>query len=310
MSLADPVYTLADLDSWPVSGGWLAVLGHPIKHSISPVMHNAALAMLAAKDPRFADWRYVRFDVPPDQLPLALTQLRAHRFIGINLTVPHKVIAFPLISQIDSAAQPIGAVNTLHSTSQGWTGYNTDGYGLAAGLSSELGATLAGADVILLGAGGASRGAAVECLQQGVRSLWIANRTRSKLDTLLAELTPLSTSHTALRGFAPDCPPTDIPSGAILINATSVGLRSDDPSPVDLTRISKPSVVFDMVYNPPETQLLKQASALGIPCVNGLSMLVNQGAKALSLWTGVPVDELAAPMATAAWQIMRPQNQP
>ncbi|MFA5265921.1 MAG: shikimate dehydrogenase, partial [Opitutaceae bacterium] len=250
MSYVDPVHTLADLESWPQSGTWLAVLGHPIKHSISPAMHNAALAMLAGKDARFSEWRYVRFDVPPEQLPLALDKLREQRFLGVNLTVPHKVIAFAHISQIDEAAQPVGAINTLHSIADGWKGYNTDGYGLAAGLREEMGIDLADADVIIVGAGGAARGAGVECLQQGVRSLWIANRTSAKTDILLAALTPLSKRHAALRGFAPAHPPADLPSGAVVINATSAGLKSEDPAPIDLTRLPSPRAVFDMIYNP------------------------------------------------------------
>jgi shikimate dehydrogenase len=248
MASADPVFTLADLETWSFPGTALAVLGHPIKHSISPVMHNAALAELARSDSRFATWRYFRFDVPPEDLPRALELLRAKNFRGLNLTVPHKVIAFDRIAAIDPAAKPIGAVNTLLATEQGWHGFNTDGYGLATGIREALHLDLAGSDVILLGAGGAARGAAVECLQRRCRSLWIANRTAANLDVLLKALQPVATGISVL-GFDPQDPPTELPTNAIVINATSAGLHDDDAPPADLLRFQRPAGVYDMIYN-------------------------------------------------------------
>jgi shikimate dehydrogenase len=127
----DSVLTLQDLGDQRPAGTALAVLGHPIKHSISPAMHTAALTQMARSEPRFADWTYRRFDVPPEELPAALITLHALGFRGLNLTVPHKIIAFDCVHSVDSAARPIGAVNTLLWTPEGWHGYNTDGYGLA-----------------------------------------------------------------------------------------------------------------------------------------------------------------------------------
>lgn len=283
--------TLADLGSWSFPGTALAVLGHPIKHSISPAMHNAALAAMAIDDGRFASWRYFRFDVPPENLPSALDQLHARGFHGLNLTVPHKVIAFDRIAEIDPAAQPVGAVNTLRRTANGWKGFNTDGYGLANALRAELGRGLEGSHVVLLGAGGAARGAAVECLQRGCASLWIANRTRANLDTLLAALAPIAGT-IPVQSFDPSHPPSDLPAGSLVVNATSAGLKPTDPPPIDLTALKRPGAVYDMIYNPPATPLLVQARSLGLPAANGLSMLVHQGARALELWTdrAVPVD--------------------
>src|ERR1051325_313635 len=119
---ADPILTLADLETWSRRGTSLAVLGHPIKHSISPAMHNAALADLARTEPRFADWKYFRFEIHPDTLPHALEGLRAKQSRGVNLTVPHKIIAFDHVAAVDPAAQPVGAVNTLLATHAGWRG--------------------------------------------------------------------------------------------------------------------------------------------------------------------------------------------
>jgi shikimate dehydrogenase len=298
-----PTLSLADLDAWTFSGTPLAVLGHPIKHSISPAMHNAALAVMAEADPRFSNWNYVRFDVPPADLPQALERLYARGFLGLNLTVPHKVLAVERVASIDPAAQPIGAVNTLRRTSAGWRGFNTDGYGLATAVRETLRLEIAGCDVILLGAGGAARGAAVECLQRGCRSLWVANRTPQNLDTLLTALKPIAGS-AALHGFSPTAIPADLPANALVVNATSAGLKIDDPLPIDLAKLPRPAGVYDMIYNPPETALLAAARSAGIPHANGLSMLIHQGARALEIWTdtAVPVNAMrsAAEAALAA----------
>jgi len=297
--MSEPVLTLADLERWSRPGTSLAVFGHPIKHSISPAMHNAALAELAVKDPRFADWKYFRFDIAPDDLPRALEVLHAKKFRGVNLTVPHKVIAFDRVAQVDAAAQPVGAVNTLRWSEDGWHGFNTDGYGLAAAIRETLGRELANANLVLLGAGGAARGAAVECLQRQCASLWIANRTRANLDALLEVLRPVARG-IKVAGFEPTTPPAEIPADTIVINATSAGLKPDDPSPIDLGALPRPAAVFDMIYNPPQTPLLRAAAALDLPHAHGLAMLVHQGAKALEIWSDVPAQETAATMAAAA----------
>ena len=303
MTGSDPVLTLSDLETWSRPGTSLAVLGHPIKHSVSPAMHNAALAGLAAGDARFTDWRYFRFDVHPDDLPRALELLHAHRFHGVNLTVPHKVIAFDRVATVDADARAIGAVNTLRWAQGGWEGFNTDGYGLATAVQEELGRALTGAPIILLGAGGAARGAAVECLRRGCASLAVANRTAANLEALLAALRPLA-GPVPLRGFSPASVPRDLPAGAVVINATSAGLRENDPMPIDLAALPAPAAVYDMIYNPPETALLRQAAALRLPRANGLGMLVHQGAKALEIWTGVAAPRTAPAMAKAARQAM------
>lgn len=293
------VLTLSELEAWTRAGTSLAVLGHPIKHSISPAMHNAAIASLASQDRRFADWRYFRFDVPPDELPRALELLHAKRFRGVNLTVPHKVIAFDRVAQVDAAARPAGAVNTLRWSEAGWEGFNTDGYGLAAGVRETLHQDLAGSHIVLLGAGGAARGAAVECLQRHCASLWVVNRTRENLQRLFDALAPLARG-IPFHGFVPGQPPVDLPEGTLVINATSAGLRESDPAPIDLTALPRPSAVFDMIYNPPETRLLRQAAFLGIPHANGLGMLVHQGARAFEIWSGAAADRVAPVMARAA----------
>ncbi len=297
--------TLDDLARWSEPGTHLAVLGHPVKHSLSPHMHNAALRAMAAHDARFGSWQYWKFDVPPERLAEALPLLHRRGFAGVNLTVPHKVLALDLIGTIDPAARDIGAVNTLRHTPGGYEGFNTDGYGMATGIAQELGLPLGGADVVLLGAGGAARGAAVECLRQKCRSLWLGNRSRASLDALLRQVRPLAAS-TPLHDFLLEAPPPDLPAGAIVINATSSGLRADEPPPVDLAAWPRPACVFDMIYNPPRPALLAAADRLGIRYANGLAMLVHQGARALALWTGATVPAEVMQRAALAALDLRP----
>lgn len=290
-AVADPVHTLADLATWSFPGTALAVVGRPVAHSLSPAIHNAALAALARSQPAFAAWRYFKFDIAPTELPGALQLFQQHHFRGLNLTVPHKSLAVDLLAGADDFVRAAGAANTLSLSAGGWLGANTDGYGLATALREELGVGFAGARVILLGAGGAGRGAAVECLRAGCASLWIGNRTADTLATLLADLRPLA-GHANLQGFDLTRPPGDLPTEAIVINATSLGLKPADPAPIDLAKIPRPAGVYDMIYRPPQTALLRQAASLGFPHANGLSMLIHQGARSLGIWTGatVPVD--------------------
>ncbi len=289
-------FTLRDLETWSRTAPSLAVLGHPIRHSLSPDLHNAALQQLAIAHPHLSDWKYFRLEITPEELPRALALLHEKNFVGLNLTIPHKVIAVPLLREIDPAARPIGAVNCLVRTPEGWRGHNTDGFGLATGIQQDLGLTPTGAHIILLGAGGAARGAAVDLLQRSCASLTIANRTAAHRDALLADLAPLA-GKIPLRGIDPASPPADLPTGAIVINATSAGLKPDDPLPIALEKIPAPAAVYDMIYNPARTPLLARAEALGLRHANGLSMLVHQGARSLSHWTGlanIPADTMLA----------------
>ena len=262
-------------------------------------MHTAALAELAQTDARFRDWRYFAFDVEPERLPEALDLMARNGFRGVNLTVPHKLQAVGLVAGLDAGAREAGAVNTLLREADGWRGYNTDGYGLSAAITEDLGLGLSGTSVVLLGAGGAARGAAVECLRQGCAGIWVMNRTRTNLDALLLHLAPVARG-IPLHGIGPGLHAPAIPPGALVINASSAGLRTSDLPPVDLRLLPGIAAVFDMVYNPPETRLLAQARELGIARANGLGMLVHQGAKSLEIWSGQPASRTAPAMRTAA----------
>ena len=294
-AVAESIHTLADLEAWSFPGTALAIIGQPVAHSLSPVVHNAALVELAKAQPRFADWHYFKFDIAPAELPRALALFQQNRFHGLNLTVPHKSLAVEHLASCDAFVRAAGAANTLTHTEAGWRGANTDGYGLVCALREKFGTELTGARIILLGAGGAARGAAVECLRSRCASLWIGNRTAATVAALIEKLAPLA-GGTELRSFDLAQPLTDLPSEAVVINATSVGLDSADLSPIDLRSLPQPKAVFDMVYRPPQTALLRQAAELGLAHANGLSMLIHQGARSLELWTGasVPVPVMRA----------------
>ena len=262
-------------------------------------MHQAALALMAEADPRYANWKYHRFDVPPEALGEALRLLALRGFRGVNLTVPHKVLAVGLVGGLDDGAREAGAVNTLLSDGASWRGFNTDGYGLVASVREDLGVDLQGTGVVILGAGGAARGAAVACLRAGCSALWVVNRSRERLDALLAHIAPVA-GRVPVSGLGAGEPAAGLPGETLLINATSAGLRPEDPPPADLLLFPGVGAVYDMIYNPPATPLLRQAAALGLPCANGLGMLAHQGAKALEIWTGAGAKAAAAVMRKAA----------
>ena len=285
------VYQIEDLDDWDHPGPSLAVLGHPIAHSLSPVIHNAALQEMGGE---FKNWRYYAFDIPHEQLPEALVALHINNFVGINLTIPHKVEALDLVATIDPVAERMGAVNTLVKLEHGYHGRNTDGYGIETALQQDLGATIAGSDIIILGAGGASRATVVQCLESRCRKVWLGNRSVDRLEALVESI---GGPNERLETFALGDPPSGrIPDDSILINATSLGLKPEDPAPADLQRLPQNLRVYDMIYNPPETALLAQARQLNYPAANGLSMLVHQAAKSLHYWTQatVPVQAMFA----------------
>lgn len=293
-----PVLRLADLEAWSGKTPALAVVGQPVAHSLSPPMHNAALAALAAEDSRFAAWRYHKFEIAPAELARAVALFHAKGFAGLNFTVPHKEAVLALAESGDDLTRASGAANTLVRTTTGWRATNTDCGGLADALREELGLGLRGRTVVLLGAGGAARAAAVQCLRDGAAALWIGNRGADRLDTLLGFLRPLAGS-IPLQGFSLDQPPR-VP-GALVVNSTAAGLHGNDAAPIDLEKLGGADAVFDMIYNPPVTALLRQASALGLRSANGLAMLVHQGARSLSLWLGRPVPvEVMARAARAA----------
>jgi shikimate dehydrogenase len=295
-------YTVDDLGKFDFGGTALAVIGHPVQHSVSPVMHNAAIHKLRARESRFNDWAYYRFDVPPEAFAEAVPQFFEHNFLGLNLTIPHKVQAMDLIKGVSPDAERMGAANTLVWNEFGYDGFNTDGYGLKQGLLEDLNFELKGGTIILLGSGGAARAAAVQCVLDDCEKLYVGNRTPSRLDGLMSIVHAMPGGDSA-EAFALNAPPNDLPETGVLINATSLGLKAEDPAPFDVAKLPDGWKVYDMIYNPSATKLLQQAAARGLPAANGLSMLVHQGARSLEIWSKAEVDARA--MMSAACHALK-----
>ena len=248
-------------------------------------MHNAAFAALSL------NWRYLAFEVHPDELRATIDGARAMNFVGLNLTVPHKLLAVDIVDALDESAKRWGAVNTIRfepTTASGQmeihaVGFNTDADAIVAALREELKLELRGAKVLLLGAGGAGRTAALRLASEKVAELYLVNRTESKADAIAGEIKEDFFSARVVVGY----PPGGVD---LVINATSLGLKEDDPSPLDEAQfpLRQARAVYDMIYRPAETALLRAAKAACCKTANGLGMLLHQGAKAFEIWTGQP----------------------
>jgi shikimate dehydrogenase len=259
-------------------------------------MQNAGFAALGL------NWRYLAHEVRPEHLREALAGARRMNYLGLNLTVPHKMLAMDLVDVLDSTAGTWGAVNTVLFEARDATGqwrplrefeevpaetrshgFNTDADAIPSAIRDDLGLELARSSVLLLGAGGAGRTAALRLAAEGVRELWMVNRTKSKVAALSEEINNRYPRTKCSVGY---------PVGTVdlVLNATSLGLATGDSLPFEEREFSleRAGAAFDMIYRPAETPFLKLARASGRPAANGLGMLLYQGAKALEIWTGQP----------------------
>ena len=282
-----------------------AVFGHPIAHSASPAMQNAGIAALGL------NWRYLAFDVHPENLREAIAGAKQMRFVGVNRTVPHKLLAMDMVDALDDSAKSWGAVNTIRFEGRDKTGawlplhqfedaspekirtqgFNTDADAISKALREDLGLELHGARVLVLGIGGTGRVAALKLASENVGELFMVNRTQFKAASVAAEIRRRYPNVKVQLGY----PRGDVD---LALNATSLGLAAGDPLPLDGKQFSlrQARSVFDTIYRPAETSLLKAAKAAGCRVANGLSMLLFQGAKALEIWTGkpAPIDGMRA----------------
>jgi shikimate dehydrogenase len=297
--VSDP---LKELKEFSYEGTTLAVIGDPINHSISPQMHNAALGNLAFNDSQYDFWEYFRFNVPPIHLKEALKIFHDKEFLGLNLTIPHKVEALDYVVDMDPEAKLAGAVNTLKWRDDGYVGYNTDGFGIVNGIKKALDIEVAGSSVVLLGAGGAARGAAFQFLASGCSELWIGNRNQDNLKTLVEDVHGLNSDIPVHSFDITDPPYLELPKEGVLVNATSLGLKKGDSAPINPSILSKDLRVYDMIYNPKVTPFLSLCRDRGMLSANGLSMLVFQGLRSLEIWTEDKVPEI--PMMFAAIDAM------
>jgi shikimate dehydrogenase len=258
------------------------IIGDPIEHTMSPVMHNAAFEKMGV------DYLYVPFRVKKEALGKAIEGMRALNIRGLNVTIPHKVAIIPLLDKLDRFAEQIGAVNTVVNDDGVLTGYNTDASGFLQALL-EKGIEPAEKKVVMLGAGGASRAISFTLAERGAH-LVILNRI---LEFDWAEELACQISQAFKREVKAlkldEGNLSSVLAGAdVLINATSVGMYpSIDETPVTANLLSPDLVVFDIVYNPVKTRLLKEAEAAGAKTISGLDMFIWQGALAFEKWTGL-----------------------
>jgi shikimate dehydrogenase len=257
----------------------LGVIGHPIGHTLSPRMHNAAFAASGL------DFVYVPMDVRPEDLPVAVAGLRALDFRGFNVTMPHKETILPLLDELDEAARVSGAVNTVTTEERVLRGTNTDGSGFVEACG-ESGVSFADARVLLVGAGGAAAAIAVSVLEEGALELRILNRSRWRAEKLQKRLRqaypdPGISVHDASE------PEGAAPGVGVIVNATYLGMKDDDPLPVPDECLETNTVVCDAVYRPGgETRFVRLAKERGLRTVSGGRMLLYQGVQAQRIWTG------------------------
>ncbi|MFH1860921.1 MAG: shikimate dehydrogenase [bacterium] len=259
----------------------VGIIGDPVKHSRSPQMHNAAFNHLKL------NLVYVPFHVKPESLGEAIKGMKALDMVGLNVTVPHKIEVMKYLDEISPAAGIIGAVNTIYVKDNRLIGDNTDGYGFVRALVEDEGITIAGKTIVVLGSGGSARAIGHALLQERIRMLIFCNRTISKANEMARSFeTQTQGAFVASMGITDNR--AEIIRADILINATSVGMKQNDPLLIDPAWIRKGQVVCDIIYSPPQTLLLQKAKKRGAKTINGLGMLVHQGALSFEIWTGCP----------------------
>jgi shikimate dehydrogenase len=266
------------------------LIGDPVTHSRSPLLHNAAFVKLGIHA------RYELWPTSVIELAARVESLRAPQILGANVTLPHKIAVLELLDQLDPLAKLIGAVNTIIREADGsLTGANTDAPAFLASLREDGGYDPAGQTIIILGASGAARAAAMALASASVARLVIANRTLERAEALLGDLLAATATDPLLFALTPD--DADMPEllaeATLIVNATSIGWHGDE-SPLPARLIPSSALVFDMIYRP--TQLLRNATACGARTLDGAGMLARQAALAFERWTGqsAPLDVMRA----------------
>lgn len=260
----------------------ILLIGHPVAHSVSPAFQQAALDhySLAA--------RYEALDVEPSAIKKALEGLRDGLVLGANITVPHKESVVPLLDEMVDEARLVGAVNTIHNSGGRLVGHNTDGAGFLRALREGARFDVRGKSALVLGAGGSARAVCTALAREGVASIVVANRTIARAETLAQAVRPMVASAQAV-ALERDSIAQAAASAQLIVNCTSLGMSGGpdpDASPIPASAVPQGALVFDLVYNPRATPLLRDAAAAGARTLGGLSMLVYQGAASFELWTG------------------------
>jgi shikimate dehydrogenase len=262
----------------------LGVIGHPVEHSLSPAMHNAALANLGL------NYVYLPFPIKPEDLETAIKGFAAVGVVGFSITIPHKQTIIPLLSEISPLAQAVGAVNTVIRKNDQWIGTNTDVEGFLAPLQTTYKRDWSNSVALILGNGGAARAVVAGCSQLGCKSIYVVGRNPDKLEDFRK-----SWANSGFGNHLSVCPwdeiPELIPQTSLLVNTTPLGMHPNtNQSPLtkeEIKLLVPGSIAYDLIYIPSPTQFLHQAEKQGAIAIDGLSMLVNQGAAALKMWLGV-----------------------
>ena len=261
------------------------VIGYPLGHSISPAIFQAAF------DASGIEARYEAWETEPDQLEGRLNALRGDDFLGANVTIPHKEAVVPLLDRLDERAQRVEAVNTIANESGQLAGYNTDVSGFALALRDDAGFDAKGKRAAIIGAGGAARAVALALVEAGAAYVLVVGRSPKRADKICAALRGLTAAGTTITWtqWGDGVFLTYLPAADLIVNCTPVGTRgseSEGESPLDAALLPSSGVVFDLIYNPTETALLKAAKERGATPVSGLGMLVYQAAETFRIWTG------------------------
>jgi len=256
------------------------LIGLPLKHSLSPLMHNAAFAALKINA------LYRLFELKPEELENFFGALKGKNIHGLNVTVPYKEKVFGFLDKVSDEAKIIGAVNTIRVSRGLLEGFNTDGQGFIKSLKEDLGFKPQKKAAIILGAGGASRALSVYLCKESPGSITIYDLDGDKASKLTGYLKE------NFKGIAVNqavsIEELQLGKADLLVNATPIGLKETDPCVVDPDLLGRDILVYDLIYNPKETKLLKAAKARGIRASNGLGMLLYQGMAAFEIWTGRP----------------------
>jgi shikimate dehydrogenase len=254
------------------------VIGDPIDHTLSPVMHNAAFEALKL------DCAFLAFKVKPPEVGNAINGMRAFNIQGLNVTMPHKEAVIKHLDEIDSTARLLNAVNTIQNKNGKLLGFNTDGEGALKALRANQ-VDPKNKKVLLLGAGGAARAIAYS-LSQEVGELVILNRTPKPVEELTSFLKQASNKKITGGVLSPEILENNLADANVLINATSIGMKPNtDQSPIKAKWLRRDLAVMDIVYNPVETKLLKNAKTAKSTVISGVEMLIYQGAASFEIWT-------------------------
>ena len=264
----------------------LAVLGHPIGHTLSPVMHRASLESLGLA----GDYEYDKLDVPPHQLITRLELMPAENYAGVNLTIPLKEVAFRGLKNLAESARILGAVNTVEFSAGGLIGHNTDGCGFLEALKEAFGKTVGGDDVFVLGCGGAGRAVALTAALNGAKSLTLADVDAARVAALAIEIHKRTPAVTINQVLDKKEQIAAAKKSGLIIHASPVGMKKEDTSLLPPEAFHSGQRVFDLIYMYPETAILSVAKTAGAKIANGLGMLLHQGAQSFRIWTGIEPD--------------------